>query len=54
VHAITSLTTWQANPADLLAGNRGHREAETASTTSETARPTKIIPSCAPGLAAIP
>jgi hypothetical protein len=24
VHGITSLTAWQANPADLLAGNRGH------------------------------
>jgi hypothetical protein len=27
-HGITSLTTWQANPADLLAGNRGHWEVE--------------------------
>ncbi len=25
---ITSLTAWQANPAGVLAGNRGHREAE--------------------------
>jgi hypothetical protein len=24
VHGITSLTAWQANPADILAGNRGH------------------------------
>lgn len=24
MHGITSLTSWQANPADLLAGNRGH------------------------------
>ena len=24
MHGITSLTAWQANPADLLAGNRGH------------------------------
>jgi hypothetical protein len=23
-HGITSLTAWQANPADILAGNRGH------------------------------
>jgi len=28
VHGITSLTAWQANPADLLAGNRGHWEVE--------------------------
>src|SRR5262249_2374140 len=28
VHGITSLTCWQANPADLLAGNRGHWEVE--------------------------
>ena len=24
MHGITSLTAWQANPADILAGNRGH------------------------------
>ena len=24
VQGITSLTAWQANPADVLAGNRGH------------------------------
>jgi hypothetical protein len=24
VYGITSLTTWQANPADVLAFNRGH------------------------------
>ncbi|HEX9526488.1 MAG TPA: ISAs1 family transposase [Streptosporangiaceae bacterium] len=24
VYGITSLTAWQANPADVLAGNRGH------------------------------
>jgi hypothetical protein len=24
VHGITSLTAWQANPGDLLDGNRGH------------------------------
>ena len=24
VHGITSFTAWQANPADILAGNRGH------------------------------
>ena len=23
MHGITSLTAWQANPADILAGNRG-------------------------------
>ena len=28
MHGITSLTAWQANPADLLAGNRGHWEVE--------------------------
>ena len=28
VHGITSLTGWQANPADLLAGNRGHWQVE--------------------------
>ena len=28
VHGIASLTAWQANPADLLAGNRGHWEVE--------------------------
>jgi hypothetical protein len=28
VHGITSLTAWQANPADVLAGNRGHWEVE--------------------------
>ena len=28
VHGITSLTAWQANPADILAGNRGHWEVE--------------------------
>lgn len=24
IYGITSLTAWQANPADVLAGNRGH------------------------------
>lgn len=28
VYGITSLTAWQANPADVLAGNRGHWEVE--------------------------
>ena len=28
MHGITSLTAWQANPADILAGNRGHWEVE--------------------------
>ncbi len=28
VHGITSLTAWQANPADVLAHNRGHWEVE--------------------------
>lgn len=28
MHGITSLTAWQANPADVLAGNRGHWEVE--------------------------
>lgn len=28
VHGITSLTDWQANPADILAGNRGHWQVE--------------------------
>ncbi len=28
VHGITSLTAWQANPADILAGNRGHWQVE--------------------------
>jgi hypothetical protein len=28
VHGITSLTAWQANPADVLAGNRGHWQVE--------------------------
>jgi len=28
VHGITSLTAWQANPADILAHNRGHWEVE--------------------------
>lgn len=28
MHGITSLTPWQANSADLLAGNRGHWEVE--------------------------
>jgi hypothetical protein len=48
VHGITSLTAWQANPADLLAGNRGHWEVETASTTSATALSTKTVPRSAP------
>ncbi len=28
MHGITSLTAWQANPADILAGNRGHWQVE--------------------------
>ena len=28
VHGITSFTAWQANPADVLARNRGHWEVE--------------------------
>jgi predicted transposase YbfD/YdcC len=28
VHGITSLTAWQANPADILTGNRGHWQVE--------------------------
>jgi hypothetical protein len=28
VHRIASLTAWQANPADILAGNRGHWQVE--------------------------
>jgi hypothetical protein len=28
VHGITSLTAHQANPADVLAGNRGHWQVE--------------------------
>lgn len=28
VHGISSLTGWQANPADMLAHNRGHWEVE--------------------------
>ncbi|HUK72776.1 MAG TPA: hypothetical protein VLW50_29135 [Streptosporangiaceae bacterium] len=28
VHGITSRTAWQANPADILASNGGHREVE--------------------------
>ncbi len=28
MHRITSLTAWQANPTDILARNRGHREVE--------------------------
>jgi predicted transposase YbfD/YdcC len=28
VYGITSLTAWQANPADVLAFNRGHRSIE--------------------------
>lgn len=28
MYGITSLTAWQANPADILARNRGHWEVE--------------------------
>lgn len=48
VHGITSLTAWQANPADLLAGNRGHWEVENREHYVRDRTSTKTVPRSAP------
>jgi hypothetical protein len=48
VHGITSLTGWQANPADLLTGNRGHWEVENREHYA-TERSTRTAPRSALG-----
>jgi hypothetical protein len=48
VYGITSLTTYQANPADVLAFNRGHWGIENREPMSATSPSTKTDPKSGP------